>query len=158
MAAPRLGVEPGARSWRSPARHSIALAVKRQSQRTFVVVDGGIAENPRPALYGAHHHVAAATLPGARAGDHPLRAFLRKRRARNGAAAPRHCAGDLLAMCSTGAYTYSMAGNYNRFPRPAVVRRRRRPTGCWRGAKLSTSPAPRRRPKEDESGRRAAAF
>jgi diaminopimelate decarboxylase len=27
----------------------------------------------------------------------------------------------LLAMCSTGAYTYSMAGNYNRFPRPAVV-------------------------------------
>ena len=29
--------------------------------------------------------------------------------------------GDLLAMCATGAYTYSMAGNYNRFPRPAVV-------------------------------------
>ena len=29
--------------------------------------------------------------------------------------------GDLLAMHSTGAYTYSMAGNYNRFPKPAVV-------------------------------------
>ena len=29
--------------------------------------------------------------------------------------------GDLLAMRSTGAYTYSMAGNYNRFPKPAVV-------------------------------------
>jgi diaminopimelate decarboxylase len=31
------------------------------------------------------------------------------------------CSGDILAMCATGAYTYSMAGNYNRFPRPAVV-------------------------------------
>ena len=29
--------------------------------------------------------------------------------------------GDVLAVFSTGAYTYSMAGNYNRFPRPAVV-------------------------------------
>ena len=37
------------------------LAVKRQSQRTFVVVDGGIAENPRPALYGARYHVTAVT-------------------------------------------------------------------------------------------------
>ena len=35
---------------------------------------------------------------------------------------PRDVApGDLLAMGSTGAYTYSMAGNYNRFPKPAVV-------------------------------------
>ncbi len=31
------------------------------------------------------------------------------------------CSGDILAMRATGAYTYSMAGNYNRFPRPAVV-------------------------------------
>ena len=29
--------------------------------------------------------------------------------------------GDLLAMCTTGAYTYSMSSNYNRLPRPAVV-------------------------------------
>ena len=34
---------------------------------------------------------------------------------------PAPQAGDLLAMADTGAYTYSMASNYNRFPRPAVV-------------------------------------
>ena len=31
------------------------------------------------------------------------------------------CRGDLLAVCTTGAYNYSMASNYNRLPRPAVV-------------------------------------
>ena len=122
MAAPRLGVEPG-RAIVALAGTTLyqTLAVKRQSQRTFVVVDGGIAENPRPALYGAHHHVVAATsLPGAleemticgRSCENDELATVRL---------PRSIAsGALLAMCSTGAYTYSMAGNYNRFPRPAV--------------------------------------
>ena len=92
--------------------------------RTYVAVDGGMFENPRPALYGAHYEAVAA----ARAADAATDVM---------AVAGRCCesgdvliwevrlppvrSGDLLAVFGTGAYTYSMASNYNRFPRPAVV-------------------------------------
>jgi diaminopimelate decarboxylase len=120
---PRLGVEPG-RAIVALAGTTIyrVMAVKRQSSRTFVVVDGGIAENPRPALYGARHHVVSVAASSA--GDTEV--TLCGRSCENDELGtvrlPRDlCPGDLLAMCATGAYTYSMAGNYNRFPRPAVV-------------------------------------
>jgi diaminopimelate decarboxylase len=120
---PRLGIEPG-RAIVGPAGTTLyrVLAVKRQSSRTFVIVDGGVAENPRPALYGAYHHVLAVR---AHSGDE-AEVTICGRSCENdelGAARlPRDLrSGDLLAMCTTGAYTYSMAGNYNRFPRPAVV-------------------------------------
>ena len=119
---PRLGIEPGRAvvALAGTTLYSV-LAVKRQSQRTFVVVDGGIAENPRPALYGARHHVVATatgeseeeiTLCGRSCENDELAVTFLPRGVRTG---------DLLAMCATGAYTYSMSGNYNRFPRPAVV-------------------------------------
>jgi diaminopimelate decarboxylase len=120
---PRIGIEPG-RALIGAAGTTLyrVLAVKRQSSRTFVVVDGGIAENPRPALYGARHHVLTAGLP---VGDEEV-VTLCGRSCENDelgvVALPSGVqTGDLLAMCATGAYTYSMAGNYNRFPRPAVV-------------------------------------
>jgi diaminopimelate decarboxylase len=119
---PRLGIEPG-RAIVALAGTTLyrVLAVKRQSHRTFVVVDGGIAENPRPALYGARHHVVAVQRVD---GDEEM--TLCGRSCENDELGvmplPRAIAsGDLLAMCATGAYTYSMAGNYNRFPKPAVV-------------------------------------
>jgi diaminopimelate decarboxylase len=97
------------------------MTVKRRSNRTFVIVDGGMADNPRPALYGAHHAVFADGVDGPMETmtvcgrscendemvDMPLPAAIRR--------------GALLAMTTTGAYTYSMASNYNRFFRPAVV-------------------------------------
>jgi diaminopimelate decarboxylase len=120
---PRVGIEPG-RAVIGPAGTTLyrVLAVKRQSQRTFVVVDGGIGENPRPALYGAYHHVVA----GAASTADLVEVTLCGRSCENDelgiARLPRDLqTGNLLAMCTTGAYTYSMAGNYNRFPRPAVV-------------------------------------
>jgi diaminopimelate decarboxylase len=123
LPVPRLGIEPG-RALIALAGTTLyrVLAVKRQSRRTFVVVDGGVAENPRPALYGARHHVLAAR---ARC-DEDERMTLCGRSCENDELGevrlPRDLkTGDLLAMCATGAYTYSMAGNYNRFPRPAVV-------------------------------------
>ncbi len=123
LSVTRLGVEPG-RAIVALAGTSLyrVLAVKRQSRRTFVVVDGGIAENPRPALYGARHHV----IPAAAGRDGEEEMTLCGRSCENDELAivrlPRSvCRGELLAMCATGAYTYSMAGNYNRFPRPAVV-------------------------------------
>jgi diaminopimelate decarboxylase len=123
LPAPRLAIEPG-RAIVALAGTTLyrVLSVKRQSRRTFVVVDGGIAENPRPALYGARHEVLAVSRP---CGDDE-EVTLCGRSCENDelaiVALPRDVrTGDLLAMCATGAYTYSMAGNYNRFPRPAVV-------------------------------------
>jgi len=124
IAPPRLGIEPGraivARAGTSLYR---VAAVKRQGARRFAVVDGGIADNPRPALYGAFH---PATLAG-RSGAATLEeTTVCGRSCENDrlVVAPLPvdlAAGDLIAMGTTGAYTYSMASNYNRFPKPAVV-------------------------------------
>jgi diaminopimelate decarboxylase len=123
LPVPRLGIEPG-RAIVASAGATIyrVLAVKRQSHRAFVVVDGGIAENPRPAIYGARHHV----IPAARPQETETEMTLCGRSCENDELGTVRLpcdirAGDLLVMCATGAYTYSMAGNYNRFPRPAVV-------------------------------------
>jgi diaminopimelate decarboxylase len=123
MSAPRVGIEPG-RAIVANAGTTLyrVLAVKRHIFRTFVVVDGGIFENPRPAIYGAFHYVSAVTP---RAG--PLQEMtLCGRSCENDELGQVRlpediAAGDLLAMRTTGAYTYSMSSNYNRFVRPAVT-------------------------------------
>jgi diaminopimelate decarboxylase len=91
--------------------------------RTYVAIDGGMSDNPRPQLYDAVYSALIANKAGALA-DTPVRI------------AGKHCEtdiliqstqiqrpepGDLLAVQSTGAYNYSMASNYNRLPRPAAV-------------------------------------
>jgi diaminopimelate decarboxylase len=120
---PRVGIEPG-RAVIGLAGTTLyrVLAVKHQSQRTFVVVDGGIAENPRPALYGAYHHVVAGAASTGELSEVTLCGRSCENDELGIAWLPRDLqTGDMLAMCTTGAYTYSMAGNYNRFPRPAVI-------------------------------------
>ncbi|QEK12532.1 diaminopimelate decarboxylase [Crassaminicella thermophila] len=92
--------------------------------RTYVGIDGGMPDNPRPALYGAKYEVIVAnkmnqeknslvTVAGkcCESGD-ILRYDLK---------VPKLEAGDILIFKSTGAYNYSMASNYNKIPRPAVV-------------------------------------
>lgn len=119
----RFEIEPG-RAIVATAGTSLyrVLAIKRYDRRTFVIVDGSMADNPRPALYGAYHHVVALRVSDA--GHHEVTVCGRS--CENDelatAALPRDLhAGDVLAVCTTGAYTYSMASNYNRFARPAVV-------------------------------------
>jgi diaminopimelate decarboxylase len=120
----RLAIEPG-RALVARAGSSLyrVMAVKTQGRRRFVVVDGGMADNPRPLLYGARH--LPEVLAARRAGpDEP--ATLAGRSCENDELGdyilPRDlAAGDLVAMRNTGAYTYSMASNYNRFGRPPVV-------------------------------------
>ncbi|HEY8296705.1 MAG TPA: diaminopimelate decarboxylase, partial [Candidatus Baltobacteraceae bacterium] len=123
LPAARLGIEPGraliARAGTSLYR---VMAAKEQYGMPYVVVDGGIADNPRPALYDAYHHPLLAS----RAGGAPRETVLCGRSCENDriVTAPLPAdtrAGDLIAVCTTGAYTYSMASNYNRFARPAVV-------------------------------------
>ncbi len=120
---PRVEIEPG-RAVIGPAGTTLyrVLATKRQTRRTFVVVDGGVAENPRPALYGAYHHVVPVAAPSSDVAEVTLCGRSCENDELGIVELPRGLpSGCLLAMCTTGAYTYSMAGNYNRFPRPAVV-------------------------------------
>ncbi len=93
--------------------------------RTYVAVDGGMSDNPRPVLYGAGYE---AYLPARRAEARPLRAAVAGKHCEQGdvivpdASLPAEVAvGDLLVTPVTGAYGYSMASNYNKVPRPAVV-------------------------------------
>lgn len=121
---PKIGLEPG-RAIIARAGTSIyrVMARKAQNKRTFVIADGGIADNPRPALYDAYHHALLAS----RASHAPAEpAVVCGRSCENDrmteATLPADLRpGDLLAVCTTGAYTYAMASNYNRFEKPAVV-------------------------------------
>jgi len=118
----RVGIEPG-RALIARAGTSIytVMARKRQQARTFVVIDGGLTDNPRPALYQAHHQFAAVA-----SGDASERVAICGRSCENDfmgdADVPANlAAGDLAVMCTAGAYTYSMASNYNRFAKPSVI-------------------------------------
>lgn len=120
---PRLGIEPG-RALIAHAGTSLyrVAACKREFGRRFAIVDGGVFENPRPALYGAYHHAYAVRETGAPAAETVLCGRSCENDELGIVKLPEDlAAGDLVATCTTGAYTYSMASNYNRFPRPAVV-------------------------------------
>jgi len=93
--------------------------------RTYVSVDGGMSDNPRPVLYGSGYE---AFLPRAVSAPRPERARLVGKHCESGdvlifdAALPADVrVGDLLATPVTGAYGHSMASNYNKLTRPPVV-------------------------------------
>jgi diaminopimelate decarboxylase len=103
--------------------------------RTLVAVDGGMADNIRPMLYGARYTVAAA---GAPRDAGPVEVDVVGRHCESGDVLARDVKlsqdvrpGDLVAFAGTGAYTYSMAGNYNRVGRPAVVAVRDGKSRVW---------------------------
>ena len=122
LPVPRIGIEPG-RALIAQAGTTLytVMAAKTEFDRPFAIVDGGVYENPRPALYGAYHHAYAAR-DAATLVDTVICGRSCENDELGTAKLPDDLkAGEILAMCTTGAYTYSMAGNYNRFPRPAVV-------------------------------------
>ena len=123
---PELLLEPG-RSIVGPAGTTLYTvgAIKRSGDGTlYAAVDGGMSDNPRPALYGARYDAVVCDRPQ----DDPAVTY---------AIAGKHCEsgdvlierialpelhpGDLLAVPVTGAYAASMASNYNLLPRPAAV-------------------------------------
>jgi diaminopimelate decarboxylase len=120
----RLAIEPG-RSIVARAGSLLyrVVTIKRQGRRRFIVVDGGMTDNPRPLLYGARH---PADLIASAATGEPAPATLAGRSCENDEIGEYTfpadvAAGDLIAMRHAGAYTFSMASNYNRFGKPAVV-------------------------------------
>jgi len=93
--------------------------------RTYVAVDGGMSDNPRPVLYGSGYE---AFLPRAVGAERPQRVRVVGKHCESGdvllfdARVPADVAvGDLLAVPVTGAYGHSMGSNYNKVPRPAIV-------------------------------------
>ena len=93
--------------------------------RTYVSVDGGMSDNPRPVLYGSGYE---SFLPRAVDAERPVTARLVGKHCESGdvlsfeARLPADIAvGDLLAMPVTGAYGHSMGSNYNKITRPPVV-------------------------------------
>jgi diaminopimelate decarboxylase len=99
-------------------------AVKRLPERTWVAVDGGMSDNPRPQLYGARY----TALSALRADEEPDEdVSIAGMHCESGDVliddvrlpAPRR--GDLLAVPATGAYTLAMSSNYNGVPRAAAV-------------------------------------
>ena len=133
-AAAAAGLERSMRLLAEPGRAIVAQAgvtlyrvgtMKPVAQRTYLAVDGGMSDNPRPVLYGSGYEAFDVERPLAE-------------RSQAVRVVGKHCeSGDVLideawlpeetgvdsviATPVTGAYGYSMASNYNRVPRPAVV-------------------------------------
>jgi diaminopimelate decarboxylase len=124
---PALALEPG-RSLVGPAcitLYRVGTVKHIPGVRTYVSVDGGMSDNIRPALYGARYEAFLAERADAPQGP---RVTLSGKHCESGDVLIRDvhlpadvAPGDLLCVPATGAYTYSMASNYNRVPRPAVV-------------------------------------
>lgn len=121
---PELGMEPGRAliAESCVTLYTVGVVKTAASGRTFVAVDGGLSDNPRPALYGAKYDLV--WLPGGTTSQTVT-------------VSGKHCetdmlfpdvqapegvkAGDLLQVLCTGAYNASMANNYNGLRRPAAV-------------------------------------
>ncbi len=93
--------------------------------RTYVAVDGGMSDNPRPVLYGSGYE---AFLPREVSASRPCAVRVVGKHCESGdivvsaAQVPDDIVvGDVIATPVTGAYGYSMASNYNKVPRPPVV-------------------------------------
>lgn len=141
---PLIGMEPG-RSLIAECGVTLYTVgvVKRVGEKTYVAVDGGLADNPRPVMYGAEYQVELLRDSKWEYQTDGPGAMGFTREVGEGAVvtiAGRHCEtdtlfvnvelsrlpvpGELIQVLSTGAYNSSMASNYNRFQRPATVLRR----------------------------------
>lgn len=128
---PRLSFEPG-RTIVGPTTLTLytvgtvkPVTTEDGRVRLYVSVDGGMSDNIRPALYGAHYHAALVSRTGS---AETVLARVVGKHCESGdivvheVQLPADVApGDLLAVAATGAYGRSMASNYNHVPRPPVV-------------------------------------
>lgn len=126
LPVPRLVIEPG-RAIAGPAGVALyrVLSVKRSGGNLFVAVDGGMSDNPRPALYGVRY---APRLAGRHSTAERARVTVAGRHCEAGdilaadAELPADVRpGDLLAVPVAGAYHLSMASGYNLVGRPPVA-------------------------------------
>jgi len=126
LTAPKIYIEPG-RSIVGEAGltlYKIGSVKQIPNIRTYVSIDGGMTDNPRYILYQSQYEAVVANKANESA-DFEVTIAGRCCESgdliQEGAKIQRCIPGDILAVLSTGAYNYSMASNYNRVPRPAVV-------------------------------------
>ena len=126
LPVPRILIEPGRAvvAGAGITLYTVGTIKELPDIRTYVAIDGGMTDNIRPALYGAHYECLVAHKA-----DQPRTEIV--------TVAGKHCetgdliardvpiqdveTGDVLTVCSTGAYCQSMSSNYNKQVRPAVV-------------------------------------
>jgi diaminopimelate decarboxylase len=126
LPVPRILIEPGRAVVANAGitLYTVGTIKELPGIRTYVAIDGGMTDNIRPALYGARYECLVANKA-----DQPRTEVV--------TVAGKHCetgdliardtqiqqveAGDVLAVCATGAYCQSMSSNYNKQVRPGVV-------------------------------------
>ena len=127
MAMPEIHMEPG-RSIVADAGmtlYTVGTVKKIPGYKNYVSIDGGMSDNPRFALYGS----AYTCLPANKMDEvSDFRCDLVGRCCESGDIIQEHILmpssigrGDVVAVCTTGAYNYTMASNYNRLRRPPIV-------------------------------------
>ncbi|MDJ0661888.1 MAG: diaminopimelate decarboxylase [Crocosphaera sp.] len=123
---PKLIAEPGRSLIGSACVTAYTVGSRKEipELRTYIAVDGGMSDNPRPITYQSPYRVVLANKMSAEssetvtvAGKHCESGDILIKDAQ----LPQTHPGDILVIMGTGAYNYSMASNYNRLPRPAAV-------------------------------------
>ncbi|MBO8159945.1 diaminopimelate decarboxylase [Thermosyntropha sp.] len=123
---PKIIVEPG-RAISGPVGitlYTVGSYKEVKGIRKYIAVDGGMGDNPRPALYGSKYTAIIANKADKKPEE---KVSIAGKCCESGdmliwdAELPKTEPGDILAVFATGAYNYSMSSNYNRLPRPAMV-------------------------------------
>jgi diaminopimelate decarboxylase len=123
---PKLIAEPGRSLIGSACITAYTIGGRKEipEMRTYISIDGGMSDNPRPITYQSVYRTVVANSMSAPieetvtiAGKHCESGDILIKDAR----LPMTRSGDTLVVMATGAYNYSMASNYNRLPRPAAV-------------------------------------
>jgi len=135
QACTRSGIPSSVRVTAEPGRAIVAAAALTlyrvgtvkdvPGYRTYVSVDGGMSDNPRPVLYGSGYE---AFVPREAGAERPKAVRVVGKHCESGDVVVSEgfvpddlAVGDILATPVTGAYGHSMASNYNKVPRPAVL-------------------------------------
>lgn len=126
IAQPFILIEPG-RSIAAPAGITLYKVGARKeipNIRTYVSVDGGMCDSPRYILYKSEYEAIVANKANEERNE---KVTIAGKCCESGdligeEMSLQHAeSGDIIAVCATGAYNYSMSSNYNRIPKPAVV-------------------------------------
>jgi len=126
LSLPKLMAEPGRSLVGSACVTAYTIGGRKTipNLRTYIAVDGGMSDNPRPITYQSLYRAVLANRMSAPleetvtvAGKHCESGDILIQEA----SLPKTQVGDILVVLATGAYNNSMASNYNRIPRPAAV-------------------------------------
>ncbi len=123
---PTIYIEPGRSiiSTSGVTLYTVGSSKQVPNGKKYVAIDGGMADNPRPSMYQAEYFAQVANKPKC---ENIEKVTIAGRFCESGdllineIELPKLDAGDILCVYNTGAYNYSMASNYNKVEKPAMV-------------------------------------